>query len=170
MRPSDACISNLTIFGPDNGLSPGRRQAIIWTNDGILLIGPLGTNFSEILIEIYIFHSRKCIGKWRPFCLASMCYYSEQLLILFTGYGIFNKNAIYLWSLSWSHPEWQWQIYLGIVMLGWGEILNEKWKHFQMDLGCQFWSIDHEISSCFCSVLSGLYKQFLVDQWVLFYF
>ena len=30
-----------------------RCQAIIWTNDGILLIGPLGTNFSEILIEIY---------------------------------------------------------------------------------------------------------------------
>ena len=33
----------------------GRRQAIIWTNAGILLIGPLGTNFSEILIEIHIF-------------------------------------------------------------------------------------------------------------------
>ena len=39
----------------DNGLSPGRRGAIIWTNAGILLIGPLGTNFSEILIEIDIF-------------------------------------------------------------------------------------------------------------------
>ena len=38
--------------GSDNGLSPGWRQAIIWTNAGILLIGPLGTNFSEILIEI----------------------------------------------------------------------------------------------------------------------
>ena len=33
--------SKLTITGSDNGLSPGRRQAIIWTNDGILLIGPL---------------------------------------------------------------------------------------------------------------------------------
>ena len=29
------------------------RQAIIGTNAGILLIGPLGTNFSEILIEFY---------------------------------------------------------------------------------------------------------------------
>ena len=46
------CINKLTIIGSDNGLSPRRRQAIIWTNDGILLIGPLGTNFSEILIEI----------------------------------------------------------------------------------------------------------------------
>ena len=29
-------------------MAPGRRQAIILTNDGILLIGPLETNLSEI--------------------------------------------------------------------------------------------------------------------------
>ena len=46
------CVGNLTITGSGNGLSPGRRQAITWTNAGILLIGPLGTNFSEILIGI----------------------------------------------------------------------------------------------------------------------
>ena len=49
------CDSKLTIIGSDNGLSPGRHQDIIWTNDGILLIGPLGTNFSEILIKIHAF-------------------------------------------------------------------------------------------------------------------
>ena len=50
LRPSDhICVSKQTIIGSDNGLSPGRRQAIIWTNAGILLIGTLGTNFSEIL-------------------------------------------------------------------------------------------------------------------------
>ena len=38
------CVGTLTIIGSDNGLSPDRRQAIIWTNDGILLIGPLGRN------------------------------------------------------------------------------------------------------------------------------
>ena len=43
------CISKLTIIGSDNGLSPGWSQAIIWTNDGILLIGPLETNFSQIV-------------------------------------------------------------------------------------------------------------------------
>ena len=37
------------------GLSPRRRQAIIWPNAGILLIGPLETNVSEILIDIHIF-------------------------------------------------------------------------------------------------------------------
>ena len=49
------CVSKLTIIGSDNGLSLSRRQAIIITNAGMLLIGPLGTNFSEILIEINTF-------------------------------------------------------------------------------------------------------------------
>ena len=45
------CVGKLTIIGSDNGLSPGRRQAIIWTIARILLIGPLRTNVSEILIR-----------------------------------------------------------------------------------------------------------------------
>ena len=73
-RVTHICVSKLTIIGSDNGLSPGRRQAIIWTNAGILLIGPLGTKFSEILIEIFTFSFRKMhlkmsSGKWRPFFL-----------------------------------------------------------------------------------------------------
>ena len=68
------CVRKLTILGPDNGLSPGQCQAIIWTNAGILLIRPLETNFSEILIEIHIFsfkkmHLKTSPGKWWPFCL-----------------------------------------------------------------------------------------------------
>ena len=51
-RVTHICVSRLTITGSDNDLSPGRSQAIIWTNAGILLIGPSGTNFSENLIEI----------------------------------------------------------------------------------------------------------------------
>ena len=53
------CVGKLTIIGSDNGLSPERRQAIIWTNAGILLIGLLGTNFSEFLIEIQTFSWKK---------------------------------------------------------------------------------------------------------------
>ena len=73
-RVTHICVGNLTIIGPDNGLSPGRRQAIIWTNAGILLIGPWGTNFSEILIDIRTFsfnkiHLKMSSAKWRPFCL-----------------------------------------------------------------------------------------------------
>ena len=57
-----------------NGLSPGRRQAIIWTKAGVLLIGPLRTNSSEILIVICTFsfkkmHLKMSSGKWQPFCL-----------------------------------------------------------------------------------------------------
>ena len=71
----DICISNLTIIDSDNGLSPGRRQASTWTNSGILWIGPLGTNFSEILIGIHTFSYKKMHlelshAKWEPFCLA----------------------------------------------------------------------------------------------------
>ena len=45
-RVTHICIGKLTIIGSDNGLSPEQRQAIIWTNAGILLIWPLGTNFN----------------------------------------------------------------------------------------------------------------------------
>ena len=40
------CVGNLTIIGSDDDLLPDRRQAIILTNAGILLIGPLGINLS----------------------------------------------------------------------------------------------------------------------------
>ena len=67
------CVGNLTIIGSENGLAPVCRQAIIWINDGILLIGPEETNFNEILIEILTFSfKRMCFkvssAKWRPFC------------------------------------------------------------------------------------------------------
>ena len=73
-RVTHICVSKRTIIGSDNGLSPSRRQAIIWTNAGILLIGPSGTNFSEILIEIITFSFKKMrlkvsSAKWRPCCL-----------------------------------------------------------------------------------------------------
>ena len=64
-RVTHICVSDLTTIGSDNGLSPGRRQAIIWTNAGILLIRPLGTNSSEILIEIHIFPFKIYILKGR---------------------------------------------------------------------------------------------------------
>ena len=68
------CVGNLTFIDSDNGLSPGRRQAIIWSNADILLIGPLGTNFCEILIEINAFsfkkmHLKMSSEKCRPTCL-----------------------------------------------------------------------------------------------------
>ena len=51
----------------------GQRRAIIWSNAGIVLIGPLGTNFSEISIEIHTFsfkkmHLKMSSTKWRSCC------------------------------------------------------------------------------------------------------
>ena len=73
-RVRHICVGKLTIIDSDNSLSPGRRQAIIWTNAGILLIRTPWTNFSEISSEIHTFsfkkiHSKMSSAKWRPFCL-----------------------------------------------------------------------------------------------------
>ena len=76
-RVTHICVGKLTIIGSDNGLSPGRRQAIIWTNAEIMLIRPL-ENFSEIWIGIQTFSFKKCTWKCRlrngvHFVSASMC-------------------------------------------------------------------------------------------------
>ena len=73
-RATHICVSKVTVIASDNGLSPGRRQAIIWNNAGILSIGLLGTSFSEILIKIHKFSFKKMrlkvsSAKWRPCCL-----------------------------------------------------------------------------------------------------
>ena len=73
-RVTHICVSKLIIIGSDNGLLPDRCQAIIWTNTGILLIGPLWINFSEILLNILTFsfkkmHLKVSSVKWQPFCL-----------------------------------------------------------------------------------------------------
>ena len=65
-------LVNWVIIDSGNGLSPGLRQAITWTN-GLLSIGLLGTSFSEILIRILSFSFKKYIWnchlpKWWPFC------------------------------------------------------------------------------------------------------
>ena len=64
-RVTHICVDKLTIIGSDYDLSPVRCQAIIWTNARLLSIGTLGTNFSELVIDIYIFSFQKCIWNWR---------------------------------------------------------------------------------------------------------
>ena len=76
LRPSDAyiCVDELVIIGSNNGLSPDRWQAIIWTNAGLLSIEPLWTYFNENLIKIQQFslkkmHVKMSSAKWHPSCL-----------------------------------------------------------------------------------------------------
>ena len=86
-RVTHMWISKLTNIGSDNGLSPGRRQAIIWTNPGILLIRPLGTNFIG-----------KCgLENDDHFVSASMCYHQCTIMKIATdlrSYG--NWTADYI--------------------------------------------------------------------------
>ena len=77
-RVTHICISILSIIASDNGLLPVRRQAIIWTNAGIFLIGPVQTSLKYLLKFIH-FHSRRSVSKYRPensghFVPASICW------------------------------------------------------------------------------------------------
>ena len=97
---------NLPPLVSGNGLSPGRRQTIIWANAGIVLIGTLKTNLSEIFNQNwYIFIQENAFENivWkmaailsRPQCIkknvqASMC--RSQLLL------------VWEYSLQWRHNE-----------------------------------------------------------------
>ena len=121
-RVMHICVSKQTIIGSDNGLSPGRRQAIIWTNAGILLIGPPGTNFSEISIKILTFSFVKIrlkvsSAKWRPFCLGLNVLITKiSLKITFLK---FHSNLLGTNELT---P-------FDLVMWHWIEDLGEHWWH-----------------------------------------
>ena len=112
-RVTHICIGKLTNIGSDNGLSPRRRRAIIWTNAGTLLIGPLGTNFSEFFIVIHTFsfnkmHLKMSSTKWRPFCLG--------LNVLSNGQLDCVLNSLFRWTAKKSSK-------LFITSPLWGESL-----------------------------------------------
>ena len=97
-RVTHICISKLTIIASDNGLSPGRHQAIIWTNAAILLIGPLRTNFNEILIENHIIsfkkiHLKMSSGKRRPSCLGLNVLTNHRRGIVASTKGQFHRKC-----------------------------------------------------------------------------
>ena len=96
-RVTHTCVGKLTIIGSDNGLSPERRQAIIWTNAGILLIGPLETNFSEILIEIQTFSLKKIHLKMSS---AKCCSFHLGLNVLSHGGLVRAYDVHSSWSAS----------------------------------------------------------------------
>ena len=92
------CVNNLTIIGSENGLSPGRRQAIISTNDGIL---------TEIdTFSFKKMHLKMSSGNLWPFCLGlnelivSVCS-SASIEILHTKKGQFRV------TLSLASPSGQ---------------------------------------------------------------
>ena len=87
---------NWVTFSSDNGLSLIRRQAIIWTNAGILLIVPLGTNFHEILIEIYAFLFKKMHLKMS----------SAERRLFHIGLSEFMFRPLFYWRRKPSNITW----------------------------------------------------------------
>ena len=119
-------------IGSDNGLSPGRRQGIIWTNAAILFFRPLGVIFNKILIEIHIIafkkiHFEMSSGKWRPFCLGlnlltihvwqcNRCSVTNALVVACCW--ITSKYVV-------RQCQWIWQ--LGNILMGWGHQQPQYW-------------------------------------------
>ena len=94
------CVSKIVIIGSDNGLLPDRRQAIIWTNAGILLITwDLRMNFGEMLIEINTspfkkMHLKMSSANWHLFLLG--------LNVLTNGFVSFLlRAALLVWAFPW---------------------------------------------------------------------
>ena len=111
------CVSKLNRIGLNNGLSPSQRQAIIWTNTGILSICTLGTNFIEILSEIHTFsvtkmHLKMSSVKWRQCCprlhvLRHVSWVNSQFLSEYHFHGLVQKyymsstlQGIDIWHFS----------------------------------------------------------------------
>ena len=130
LRPS-ICVSKLTITGSVNGLSRGRRRAIIWTSAGMLLIWPPRTNFIDFLLSksfIHEMHLNMSSAEWWPFCLdlnmlilrRTMTARDRECTILWLYDPVFSVHMIHspdlyhiwLWAawdasrMSWWVIEW----------------------------------------------------------------
>ena len=127
-RVTHISVSKTIIIGSDNNLSPAWRQVIIGTNVGILLTGPLGTNFMEIWIEIHTFsfkkmHLKMPSGKWRPYCLG---------LNMLSGVGDWLAGfAGIIWesSMSGNHRH----IMAGVIN---GKVDGSSWVSYVTDQSC----------------------------------
>ena len=81
-------------------LAPTRRQAIIWTSAGILLTGPLVTNFIAILFKIHILSFKKINFKnvWKVAAILSRPQCVRILIMICT-------NEFYSFPLTNQSPK-----------------------------------------------------------------
>ena len=148
-RVTHICPCELTNIGSDNGLSPGRRQAIIWTNAGILLIGPLATYFNESLIEIQTFSLKKIRLKMS----SVKCLFRLGLNVL--------TEFRFAYKPNWSNlsPTNSATVF---VIIAWGDCevfdaWQNLWLHSIMffgewltGLGLSMWSVDMTVRFVVC--------------------
>ena len=167
-------------------------EAIIWTNDGILLIGPLGTNFSEILVGIQTFsfnkmHLKMSSAKWRPFCLGLnvLTLTKDTPCLVLTGepWGLFwedlgekwprhNSTALYVFSLRTWYCRSELLIYLDLSfgMRDWSmKYVTKVIQILTSSLTCPHWSSVERISFLLLAesyILKGSYWNEGPTDWV----
>ena len=111
-------VGNLTIIGSD------KRHGIIWTNAGIMLIRPLGTNFSEILIKMHTFSFNKkhlnMSDKQRPVCLGLNV--SNSALIC-SAWQVTCKDHSKVLAHA-CEPQLGSKLSMGLVLLLWYDVVN----------------------------------------------
>ena len=130
LRPiTRICVSKLSIIGSDKGLSPGRHQAIIWTKAGISLIRNLGTNFSEIVSEMFTLSFKKMrlktsSVKWRP-CYLGLNVHKDIRRM----YSFWTNMFVNLLKLNYPQTRWQtfWQMTFSNAF-SWMKILEFRFK------------------------------------------
>ena len=86
---------NRVSIGSDNGLSPIRRQAIIWSNGGLLSIGSLGANFNS---KYKTFDSRKCVWKCRLRNGGHFVHGVVGLIVICSCWGIIHQSSGTTWN------------------------------------------------------------------------
>ena len=96
------CVSKLTIIGSDNGLSPGRRETIIWFNVEIFN-WTIRNKCSQIVVEIYTFLFQKMYlkmssAKSGPFCL-SLKVFMDVTNCKSTGFALKSTSPCMAWWL-----------------------------------------------------------------------
>ena len=118
-RATHIRVMKLIIIGSDNGLSPSRRQSIIWTSAGILLIGHWGTNFNEIFTIIQQFwstHWGRVTHTGKKYWSIFTYFYSRKFIwkcrLDINGDHSISVSVGYVWSdnnmpisLLWFNPQ-----------------------------------------------------------------
>ena len=161
-RVTHICVCKLTIIRSNNGLSPDRHQAIFWTNAGLLSIGSLGTNFSEILIKIQNFsftkmHMKISSAKLWPFCPRGDELKTSHICI--EGYPSEIIGCMIETVFVWSHCGWwctaakYWNIYAPKMQFMYS-VTN--WKHTSLR------AVSLYICSLSCTWMPSITMKFLI--------
>ena len=149
-------INKLIITGSDNDLCFAWCQAIIWGNAGILLILPLGTNFSELLIGIYKFCIQENAFKNVVLKMAAICLGLNVLTLLcdvVNWHSSKMTTPVLGWLIGWLLDKRPTDIFHGVG----DKLLLSKVKHGKASINIQlthgiqvyfFWQWIRNISLC----------------------